>query len=182
MMTSSHDSQPSRGIDGVTSSNFRPSVALPLDWQIQFELGRQLLLTVQTVGEVDSPDPAVGVDLNPESLHIVGSVCSPRKVRQVELNLVPALVQSHGHRADERLDPGGGLVVARTETSPHILIIEDLHLECVVLLHVLDNHHKVGKLDAERLLGVSGASDVGSAHISPHYLQHKGLKFNKKFC
>ena len=178
-MTSAHDSQPSRGIDGVTSSNLRPSVALPLDWQIQFELCRQLLLAVQTVGEVNSPDPAVGVNLDPESLHVVCAVRSSREVRKIELNLVPSLVQSHRHRADERLHPGGGLVVARPESSPYILVIQDLHLECVVLLHVLDNHHKVGKLDAEGLLGVSGTSDVGSAHIGPDYLQHEGLKFKE---
>jgi len=37
------------------------------------------------------------------------TVCAPREVRQVELDLVPAVVQAHGHGADEGLHAGGGL-------------------------------------------------------------------------
>lgn len=40
----------------------------------------------------------------PERLNVVGSVRPPGEVRQVELDLVPALVESHGHGADEGLD------------------------------------------------------------------------------
>ena len=68
------------------------------------------------------------------------------------------------------------LVVARAEPPPHILVVQHLDLEGEVLLHVLDDHDEVGELDAERLLGVRGAGDVGRAHVSPHDLQHKGLK------
>ena len=115
------------------------------------------------------------MDLDPERLHVIGPVRSPREVRQVELDLVPALVQSHGHRADERLDPGGGLVIARPESSPHIFVIQDLYLECVIFLHVLDNHHEVGKLDAECLLRVGGASDVGGGNVGANNFQNKTL-------
>ena len=48
--------------------------------------------------------PAVRVDLDAEGLDVVRPVCAPREVREVELDLVPALVQAHRHRADERLD------------------------------------------------------------------------------
>ena len=48
------------------------------------------------------------------------------------------------------------LVVARAEPPPHILVVQDLDLEGEVLLHVLDDHDKVGQLDAERLLGIRG--------------------------
>ena len=106
----------------------------------------------------------------------------PGEIRQVELDLVPALVQPHGHGADEGLHSGGGLVVTGSEPSPHILVIQDLHLESVILLHVLDNHHKVGELDAKRLLGVCGTSDVGSAYIRPNNLQHEGLKYETILC
>ena len=39
--------------------------------------------------------------LNTESLNVVGSVRSAREVSQVELDLIPSVVQSHGHCADE---------------------------------------------------------------------------------
>ena len=37
----------------------------------------------------------------PKRFNVVGSVGPPRVVRQVELNLIPAFVESHGHGADE---------------------------------------------------------------------------------
>ena len=40
-------------------------LALVLDGKVELELGRKLLLRVESVGEVDSPDATVGVDLNP---------------------------------------------------------------------------------------------------------------------
>ena len=43
----------------------------------------------------------------PEGLDVVGTVCSSGEIRQVELNLVPALIESHRHGADEWLDTGG---------------------------------------------------------------------------
>ena len=113
------------------------------------------------------------MNLNPERLHVVGPVGSPREVGQVELDLIPAFVQPHRHRADERLHSGGGLVVARSESSPDILIIQDLDLECEIFLHVLHNHDEVGQLDAQRLLRVRRAGDEGGAHVGPHDLQDK---------
>ena len=102
------------------------------------------------------------MDLNTEGLDVVGTVSTSGEVRQVELNLVPALVKSHGHGANEGLDTGGALVVGGTETSADILVVENLHFEGEVLLQVLDDHDEEGKLDSECLLGVDGASDVVS--------------------
>jgi hypothetical protein len=45
----------------------------------------------------------------PKRFNVVGSVGPPREVRQVELNLIPAFVESHGHGANEWLDPGCAL-------------------------------------------------------------------------
>jgi len=74
--------------------------------QEELELWGELFFRVQTVGEVDSSDTTVGVDLHSQSLDVVGPVRPSREVRQVELDLVPALVQTHGHGADERLHSG----------------------------------------------------------------------------
>ena len=73
----------------------------------------------------------------PESLDVVGAVRSPGEVAEVELDLVPALVQSHGHRADEGLDPRRALVVRRAEPSAHVLVVEHLHFKGEVLLQLI---------------------------------------------
>ena len=109
-----------------------------LDWEVELELSRQLLLAVEPVREVNSPDPTVGVDLNSQSLHIVCPVGSPGEVGQVELNLIPALVKSHGHGADEGLDTRRRLIVGGAETTAHVLVIEDLDFEGEVLLQLFD--------------------------------------------
>ena len=43
---------------------------LALDRQVELELGRQLLLAVQPVREVNPPDPAVGVDLDSSAVEV----------------------------------------------------------------------------------------------------------------
>jgi len=149
------------------------SLALGLagNGQEELELGRQLVLGVESVGEVDSPDSAVGVDLHSQGLDVVGSVGSSGEVGQVELDLVPSLVQSHGHRADEWLDSGGRLVVGGSESPPDALVVEHLDLEGEVLLQVLDDHDQEGQLDGQGLLGVEGGVDVVGGHVSSHDLK-----------
>ena len=72
----------------------------------------------------------------PEGLDVVGTVGTTSEIRQVELNLIPALVESHGHRADERLNTGRALVVRGSESPAHVLVIEHLHLESEVFLQL----------------------------------------------
>ncbi len=70
----------------------------------------------------------------PQSLDVVGTVGTSREVGQVELDLVPALVKTHGHGTDEGLHTGCRLVVRCAETASNVLIIQYLHLESEVLL------------------------------------------------
>ena len=72
--------------------------------QEEFEFWRQLIFGVEPVGEVDSSDSAVRMDLHPQRLYVVGTVSSSCEIRQVELNLVPPFIKSHGHCAYEGLD------------------------------------------------------------------------------
>ena len=51
------------------------------------------------------------MDLHPEGLDVAGSVSSAGEVGQVELDLVPPLVQPHRHRADKRLHSGSTLSI-----------------------------------------------------------------------
>lgn len=56
---------------------------------------------------------------------------------EVELDLVPAVVQAHGHGADEVLHPRGALVVAGPEAAPLPLVVHDRHLEAEIPLEIL---------------------------------------------
>ncbi len=51
------------------------------------------------------------MNLNSQSLNVVGTIGTTSEIRQVELDLIPALVESHGHGTDERLNTGRRLIV-----------------------------------------------------------------------
>jgi hypothetical protein len=76
------------------------------------------------------------VDLHAQGLNVVGTVSTSREIGQVELDLVPALIKTHGHGTDERLDTGGRLIVRCAEPTSNVLIIEHLHLKSEVLLEL----------------------------------------------
>ena len=130
------------------------------NWQEELELWWELILSVESIREVDSSDSAVGMDLDSEGLYVVGSVSSPGEIRQVELNLIPSLIESHWHCANEWLHSGGGLVVGGSESTSNALVIEYLHLEGEVFLQVLNDHHQERKLDGKGLLWVKRSVDV----------------------
>eukprot|EP00405_Crypthecodinium_cohnii_P062678 CAMPEP_0195008026 /NCGR_PEP_ID=MMETSP0326_2-20130528/8132_1 /TAXON_ID=2866 ORGANISM="Crypthecodinium cohnii, Strain Seligo" /NCGR_SAMPLE_ID=MMETSP0326_2 /ASSEMBLY_ACC=CAM_ASM_000348 /LENGTH=187 /DNA_ID=CAMNT_0040015671 /DNA_START=36 /DNA_END=595 /DNA_ORIENTATION=+ len=156
-------------------STTRCSTTLLCHGQEQLELQRQLLLAVEAVREVDPSNAAIGVQLHPEGLDIVCAVSATSEIGQVELNLVPTLIQTHGHGTDERFNPSGALVVGRSEASTHIFVVKDCDLESEVLLQILDDHHQERELDAQSLLGVSWASDEGCANVGAHDLENTGL-------
>ena len=124
------------------------SLWLTSNRQEEFEFWRQLIFGVEPVGEVDSSNSTVGVDLNSQSLYIIGTVGSSSEIRQIELNLIPAFIESHGHGADEWLDSGGRLIVGGSESSSDTLIIENLNFEGEVLLQVLNDHNQERKLNS----------------------------------
>lgn len=76
-------------------------VVLLGDGQEELELRGKLLLRVEAVGEIDAADAAVGVYLHAQRLDVVRAIRAAREVRQVELDLVPAFVQSHRHGTNE---------------------------------------------------------------------------------
>ena len=148
------------------------SLWLTSDWQEKFELWWKLILGVKSIREVDSSNSAVGVDLNSESFYIVCTVSSSCEIRQVELNLVPALIQSHWHGTDEWLDSGGRLIVGGSESSSDTLVIQNLNFEGEVFLKVLDDHDQERKLDGKSFLWVERSIDVVGGHIGTHDLQN----------
>jgi hypothetical protein len=83
---------------------------LLLDGQEQFELRGQFLLGVQAIREVNAADATIGVQLDSKGLNVIRAVRAACEVAQVELNLVPAFVQSHGHSADEGFYARRGLL------------------------------------------------------------------------
>lgn len=102
----------------------------------ELELGREFLLAVEPIGEVNSSDPTVGVDLHAKGFYVVGAVGSASEVREVELDLVPSLVQSHWHSTDEGLYSCRRLVVGGPEAPTHVLVVQHLHLESEVLFEL----------------------------------------------
>lgn len=115
------------------------------------------------------------MDLNTERFHVVGPVGTASEIGQVELNLIPSFVQSHGHGADEWFYPRSRLVIASPKAPPHVFIVQDLHFECEIFLQVLDDHHQKRELDAERFLRIGRTGDVSCAHIGADDFQHQRL-------
>ena len=111
------------------------------------------------------------MDLHPQSLYVVGTVGSASEIGEVELDLVPALIQSHGHGTNEGLDTRGRLIIGSPEPSPNTLIVQDLDLEGEVFLQVLDDHNQEGQLDGQRLLGVERSIDVVGRYVRTHDFQ-----------
>jgi len=145
------------------------------DREEQLELRWELLFRVQSVAEVQTADTAVGMHLDSQCLNVVGTVRTSGKVRQVELNLVPAFVQSHGHSADKRLHTRGGLIIAGTETPSDVLIVQHLNLKAEILLQVLNDHDEERKLDAEGLVGVRRACDEARVDVAADKFQDGAL-------
>tara|TARA_B110000503_G_C6947994_1_gene329822 strand:- start:250 stop:693 length:444 start_codon:yes stop_codon:yes gene_type:complete len=145
---------------------------LTSNWQEELEFWGELVLGVESIGEIDSSDSAVSMNLNSEGFYVVGTVGPSGEIRQVELNLIPALIKSHGHCANEWLDSGSGLIVGGSESTSNALVIEDLHFESEVLLQVLDDHHQERELDGKGLLWVKWGVDVVGGDISSHDLEY----------
>lgn len=67
--------------------------------------------------------------LHSESLNEVSAIRPSGEVRQIELNLIPAVVEPHWHGADERLHSRRTLIVTGAESSSHVLIVQHLHTQ-----------------------------------------------------
>ena len=148
------------------------SLWLTGNWQEELEFWGELVLGVESIGEIDSSDSAVSMNLNSEGFYVVSTIGPSGEIRQVELNLIPALIKSHGHCANEWLDSGSGLIVGGSESTSNALVIEDLHFESKVLLQVLDDHDQERKLDGKGLLWVKWGVDVVGGDISSHDLEY----------
>ena len=77
------------------------------------------------------------MDGDSERFDIVGPVGSSSEIGQVELDLIPALVEPHGHGTDEGFDPRGRLVVGRPEAPADVLVVQHLHLEREVFFQLI---------------------------------------------
>ena len=67
--------------------------------------------------------------LNSERFDVIRSVGTSSEIREIELNLIPAIVQAHGHGTDEWFDTCRRLIVAGTETTSNISIVQNLQGE-----------------------------------------------------
>jgi len=128
--------------------------------QEKLELWWKLILSVESVREIDSSNSAVCMNLNSQGLYVVGTISSSGEIRQVELNLIPAFIKSHWHGTDEWLDSCGTLIIGGSESSSHALIIEYLDLKSEVLFQVLDDHDQERKLDGQGLFWIKRSVNI----------------------
>ena len=108
------------------------------------------------------------MNLHAQRLDVIRAISAAREVREVELNLIPAFVETHGHRTNERLHACRALIIRRAKSSTYVLVIEDLDFEGKVLSQVLDDHHEKRELNPEGLARLNGARDVIRADICAH--------------
>ena len=69
------------------------------------------------------------MDCDPQSLNIVASIGPSCEIWQIELDLIPPLIQPHWHGADEGLHSCGRLVVWGSKSSSDILVVQNLNFE-----------------------------------------------------
>ena len=74
----------------------------------------------------------------PKRFDVISTVSSSCEIRQIELNLIPAFIKSHGHGADERLDSSRRLVVRSSESTSNVLVIKYLDFKCEVFFQLKD--------------------------------------------
>ncbi|KAG5456138.1 MAG: hypothetical protein BJ554DRAFT_4205 [Olpidium bornovanus] len=89
---------------------------------------------------------------------------------QIELDLVPPVVQAHWHGADKWLD-----ALRRSESPPDVLVVEDLHLESEIFFQVFDDHDKEGQLYAQGPVLLRRAGDVVCGDVGADDFQDGGL-------
>lgn len=115
------------------------------------------------------------MDLNSQCFDVVCTIGASSEIGQVKLNLIPTIIESHRHSTDEWLDTSRALVVAGAESAAHVLVVEYLHLECEVLLQILDNHDQKGQFNAESFLWIGRTGDVSGGHIGADDLEYERL-------
>lgn len=71
-----------------------------------------------------------------QSFYIVATVSPAGKIWKIELNLIPSLIQPHGHGADKGFNPCGWLIIGGTEASSNVLIVKNLHFESEVFFEL----------------------------------------------
>lgn len=115
------------------------------------------------------------MDLHSQCFYITRPIGTACEVCQVELNLVPAFIQTHWHSTDEGLYPSCALEVARAEAPTNILVIQNLNFKCKILLHILHDHDEKRKSNAQSFPRVGGTRDESCADVRAQYFEHEGL-------
>jgi hypothetical protein len=76
------------------------------------------------------------MDSHSQRFDVVATVSSAGEIRQIELDLVPSLIQPHGHGADKGLDSSSRLIVAGSKSSADVLVVKDLDFKGEVFLEL----------------------------------------------
>lgn len=108
-----------------------------LNGQKQFKLRRQLLFTIKPVRKVYPADTTVRMNSHSQSFDVITTISPACKIRQIELDLIPTLIQSHRHSTDKRLHSSSRLIVAGSKSPAYILIVEYLNFESKIFFELI---------------------------------------------
>ena len=87
------------------------------------------------------------MDLYVNSLNVIRPISSTSEVRQVELNLIPAFVETHRHCAHERFDTRCSLLIRGAEAAHLVFVVEHSYFKAEFFLQILNNHDKERQFD-----------------------------------
>jgi len=88
---------------------------------------RQLIVLVLLVTEVYSPQPAVGVHLDADCLHVGRFERVTCDRSQIQVQLVPTLIHAKWHRDHERAQLFDSMVIAHAHTPANVFVIQNLY-------------------------------------------------------
>lgn len=94
---------------------------------VQLVRVRQLIVLVLLVTKVYSPQPAVGVHLDADRLHIgrlERIICDSS---QIQVQLVPTLIHAKRHRDHEGAQLFHRMVIAHAHTPANVFIVQNLY-------------------------------------------------------
>jgi len=129
-------------LSGISSRGLSACIRSASYGQKQFEFRWEFFFRIKSVREVNSSKSAIGMNGYSERFYVICTVYTSCKIRQIELNLIPSFIQSHGHCTDERLDARCTLIIGSPEPSPDVLVVENLNFKGEILLQVFDDHYQ----------------------------------------
>ena len=129
------------------------------------KLGWHLILFVIFVAEENSPDPTIGVNLNPLAFDIFGSICLIDKIRHIKINDIPPIFQSQWHSRYECFDLGHRIKIGAANPSSNHYAVDYLHFKGEMPFQILDNQNYEWIFYAQRFFSIRGCAEITAGQV-----------------